>query len=218
MSRARTAGHRTRPPRFSNSLGRDIRDGLELTVTDRFYTYQNESSGDWLIDQGRLDPSSNRCSTVKATSSRFRPCIDSMSNATASNRPCSGKMTTTGARPSPHRLQTQAHLCLCLTQVIIDANLIYGVRKAKKPTRSTVSFWTPTGSARPSSRSFPVKRYTSSVLNVLVVGRSSARTPTHRFLRLVHQHGHGGPGVASHQKIGTKPCFVPSLLRERESI
>jgi len=43
-------------PGFRLRWGRILKTGLELTVTDRFYSFDDEKSGDWLIGQGRLDP------------------------------------------------------------------------------------------------------------------------------------------------------------------
>jgi len=43
-------------PGFRLRWGRILKTGLELTVTDRFYSFDKEKSGDWLIAQGRLDP------------------------------------------------------------------------------------------------------------------------------------------------------------------
>jgi len=43
-------------PGFRLRWARILRTGLELTVTDRFYSFDDEKSGNWLIDQARLDP------------------------------------------------------------------------------------------------------------------------------------------------------------------
>ena len=43
-------------PGFRLRWGRVFNTGLELTLTERDYRHDAENSGDWLIEQGRLDP------------------------------------------------------------------------------------------------------------------------------------------------------------------
>jgi hypothetical protein len=43
-------------PGFRIRWGQMFGTGLELTITDRFYNFKNESSGNWLVGQNRLDP------------------------------------------------------------------------------------------------------------------------------------------------------------------
>jgi hypothetical protein len=43
-------------PGFRLRWGSILGSGLELTLTDRFYSFDEEKSGSWLVDEGRLDP------------------------------------------------------------------------------------------------------------------------------------------------------------------
>ena len=158
-------------PGFRIRWGEIFETGLELTVTDRFYTYQNESSGDWLIDQGRLDPEQQSLLDregdilkiqalyrFKVKRHRFEPAIqwedDYHRGAAIANTGYRLKLTYVYVSP----------------KVIIDANLIYGVRKAKETNPIYGELLDADRMGAAFMAFFPVKRYTSSVLNVLVGG------------------------------------------------
>ena len=158
-------------PGFRIRWGEIFGTGLELTVTDRFYTYQNESSGDWLIDQGRLDPDQQSLLDregdilkiqalyrFKVKRHRFEPAIqwedDYHRGAAIANTGYRVKLTYVYVSP----------------KVIIDANLIYGVRKAKETNPIYGELLDADRMGAAFIAFFPVKRYTSSVLNVFVGG------------------------------------------------
>jgi hypothetical protein len=47
---------KTQVPGFRIGWGRILGTGLELTFTDRFFVFDAEQSGEWLVGQGRLNP------------------------------------------------------------------------------------------------------------------------------------------------------------------
>lgn len=113
--------------------GRIMQTGLELTLTARDYRHDDESSGDWLIGQGRLDPADqpllSREGTVwraealyridsKNRKHRFEPLLrynnDDHDGGAIANRGLTAKLTYLYFTP----------------RVIYDVNVVFGRRKA----------------------------------------------------------------------------------------
>ena len=159
-------------PGFRVRWGGIFGTGLELTFTDRFYKYDKESSGDWLISEGRLDPEQQslldrngdilrimvlyRINYKKRH--RFEPAVrwvdDYHDGAAIHNSGYELKLTYIYASP----------------KVILDANALYGVREAKEtnPIYGKVVEADQIGAALVAF--FPIKKYTNSVLSVFVGG------------------------------------------------
>ena len=114
--------------------GRMFNTGLQITATMRWYRHNYEKSGEWLIDQGRLDPSKkhllNRDGQVirleamyqidikKRHSLRpaFKYVIDDHDGAAIANNGYSGQLT---------------YLFLS-KKVVLDANINYGIRSYRE--------------------------------------------------------------------------------------
>ena len=118
-------------PGFRLRWGRILGTGLELTVTDRFYRFDEEKSGDWLIGEARLDPnqqpSLNRDGDILILQAlyridkrphRFEPAIryvnDDHNGAAIANKGFTLQVTYLYLSP----------------KVVLDANVVYGKRKA----------------------------------------------------------------------------------------
>jgi len=118
-------------PGFRLRWGRILGTGLELTVTDRFYRFDEEKSGDWLIGEGRLDPAKQpmldrdgdilrlqALYRIDVKPHRFEPVIryvnDYHNGAAIANKGFSLQVTYLYLSP----------------KVVLDANLVYGKRKA----------------------------------------------------------------------------------------
>jgi len=142
--------------------------GLELTVTDRFYRFDDESSGDWLVSESRLDPADQpllgRDGDILRVQAlyrfdvkkrhRFEPAVrwinDSHDGAALANTGSSLRLTYIYRSP----------------KVVLDANVIYGSREAKEinPIYGTLleaDRW-----AAGLTAFIPVKRFNSNVLSV----------------------------------------------------
>jgi hypothetical protein len=158
-------------PGFRIRWGEIFGTGLELTITDRFYTYQNESSGDWLIDQGRLDPEQqsllDRDGDVlriqalyrfKIKRHRFEPAVQWVDDYHR------------GAAIANTGYKLQLNYLYISPKVVLDVVVLYGAREAKdtNPIYGEVFDADRLGAAL--TAIFPVKKYTSSVLNVFVGG------------------------------------------------
>jgi len=120
-------------PGFRLRWGRVLNTGLELTLTERDYRHDAENSGDWLIDQGRLDPDDQpllsregevwhaqmlyRIDTENKRH-RFEPAIrynkDDHDGAAVANQGLTLKMTYLYRTP----------------KVVLDANFMLGRREA----------------------------------------------------------------------------------------
>jgi len=152
---------------------RVMQTGLELTLTARDYRHDTENSGDWLIDQGRLDPADqpllNREGTVwraqalyridsKNRKHRFEPTLrynnDSHDGAAIANQGLTAKLTYLYFTP----------------KVIFDVNAVLGRRKADEihPVYGQTLDWNRYGGAL--TLIIPVKQGEKSRLNVLVGG------------------------------------------------
>lgn len=118
-------------PGFRLRWGRILRTGLELTITDRFYSFDEEKSGDWLIAEGRLDPDQQSLLErdgyvlrlqalyrIDTGAHRFEPAVryvrDKHNGAAMANSGFSLKMTYLYFSP----------------KVVLDANLAVGRREA----------------------------------------------------------------------------------------
>jgi len=154
-------------PGWRLRLGQIFGTGLELTVTDRYYKYDEETSGDWLVSEGRLDPSQKPLLVRNGdilriqglyrfyfNNHRFEPAVrwvnDNHEGAAIADNGFSFQLTYLYRTPT----------------IVLDANLIYGFRKSKE----TNPIY---GKVRDSNRMaaaitafFPVKKYSSSVLNL----------------------------------------------------
>jgi hypothetical protein len=147
--------------------GKVFGTGLELTVTDRYYEYGKESSGDWLVSQGRLDPAQqsllNRDGDIlriqalyrfHVNGHRFEPMIrwvnDYHRGAAIANRGFSFQLT----------------YLYRISSVVIDANIIYGFRKSKESNPIYNKVKNSDRMAAAMTAFIPVKKFESSILNV----------------------------------------------------
>jgi hypothetical protein len=120
-------------PGFRLRWGRILRTGLELTVTDRFYGFDEEKSGDWLISEGRLDPDQQpllerdgyvlrlqALYRVDVRGHRFEPALryvnDKHKGAAIANSGFSLRLTYLYRSP----------------KIVLDANLALGQREAEQ--------------------------------------------------------------------------------------
>ena len=111
--------------------GRILRTGLELTATVRRYRLDEEKSGNWLIGEGRLDPDEQplldreghvlrlqALYRIDVKRHRFEPAVrfvrDDHNGAALANKGYSLQLTYLYRSP----------------KVVLDANVIYGKRKA----------------------------------------------------------------------------------------
>ena len=158
-------------PGFRLRWSRIFGTGLELTVTDRFYKFDNESSGDWLIAENRLDPAQQSLldrdgDILRIQASyrfgvkrhRFEPAVrwvdDDHDGAAIANTGHSLRLTYLYRSP----------------KVILDANLIYDVREAKEINPIYDELMDIDRRAAALTAFFPVKKYASSVLSIFVGG------------------------------------------------
>lgn len=159
-------------PGFRLRWGEIFGTGLELTVTDRFYRFDEESSGDWLISENRLDPDDQplldrdgyilriqalyRFDVKKRH--RFEPAVrwvdDDHDGAAIATTGYSLRLTYLYRSP----------------KVILDANLVYGSREAKETNPIYGTLLEADRWAAALTAFIPVKRFKSSVLNVAVGG------------------------------------------------
>ena len=154
-------------PGFRIRWGSIFGTGLELTFTDRFYQFEKETSGDWLISENRLDPEQqpllNRDGDVFRFQAlyridhdqhRFEPAIrfvkDDHKGGAIANRGMSFQFTYIYRTP----------------RLILDANLVYGFRDAKDghPIYDTVVNTRRFGAGL--AAFMPVMKFSSSVLMV----------------------------------------------------
>jgi hypothetical protein len=159
-------------PGFRLRWGQIFGTGLELTVTDRFYRFEEESSGDWLISENRLDPDDQQLLErdgdilrIQALyrfdvrkRHRFEPAVrwvdDDHDGAAIANTGYALQLTYLYRSP----------------KVIVDANLTYGTREAKETNPIYGSLLETDRWAGALTAFIPVKRFTSSALNVVVGG------------------------------------------------
>jgi len=146
--------------------------GLELTLTDRYYKFDEESSGDWLISENRLDPEDRplldrngdilrfqalyRFDVKKRH--RFEPAVrwvdDDHAGAAVATTGYSLRLTYLYRSP----------------KVVLDANVVYGSREARETNPIYGTLLEADRWAAAFTAFIPVKRFTSSVLNVTVGG------------------------------------------------
>jgi hypothetical protein len=120
-------------PGFRLRWGRILGTGFELTLTDRFYRFDDEKSGQWLLDEGRLDPSEQdlldregdilhiqALYRIDKPGHRFEPAIrlvrDHHKGEAISNDGYSLRLTHLYMHP----------------KFVLDTNLVFGSRKAKE--------------------------------------------------------------------------------------
>ena len=151
--------------------GRILKTGLELTATVRRYRLDAENSGDWLIAQGRLDPNQQplldpdgnifrlqALYRIDVNGHRFEPAVhyvnDAHNGAAVANKGYT--LLLTYIYPS--------------SKVVLNANVLYGARTAVEthPVYGEVLDKDRWGVAL--TAAFPVKRYTSSTLSIIVIG------------------------------------------------
>ncbi len=158
-------------PGFRLRWSRIFGTGLELTVTDRFYKFDDDSSGDWLIAENRLDPAQqsllDRDGDILriqasyrfgAKRHRFEPAVrwvdDDHDGAAMANTGHSLRLTYLYRSP----------------KMILVANLVYDVREAKEINPIYDELMDIDRRAAALTAFFPVKTYASSVLSVFVGG------------------------------------------------
>ena len=157
-------------PGFRLRWGRILKTGLELTATFREFRYDTETSGDWLISQGRLNPADQSLlkrdgatSRVQvlyridvAKKHRFEPAIrfveDDLEGAAVANKGFSAQLTYLYRIP----------------KLILDANILYGRREANAvhPVYGQTLESDRYGASL--SAFIPVKRFRNSVLNIMI--------------------------------------------------
>jgi len=145
--------------------------GLELTVTDRFYRFDKESSGNWLVSEGQLRPEQQSLLgrdgdilriqalyRIDVKRHRFEPAArwidDDHDGAAIANTGYSLQLTYLYRSP----------------KVILDANVIYGVREAREVNPIYDTLVVTDRKAAGLTAFFPVKRFASSVLSVFASG------------------------------------------------
>jgi hypothetical protein len=159
-------------PGFRLRWGEIFGTGLELTVTDRFYRFDDESSGDWLISENRLDPADqpllDRDGDILRIQAlyrfdvkkrhRFEPAVrwvdDDHDGAALATSGYSLRLTYLYRSP----------------KVVLDANVIYGSREAKETNPIYGTLLEADRWAAAFTAFIPVKRFKSSVLSVAVGG------------------------------------------------
>lgn len=157
-------------PGFRLRWGQVFGTGLEITIDDRFYEYQEETSGDWLVDEGRLAPEDrallNRDGDILriqalyridvAKRHRFEPAIrwvdDYHKGRAIANDGFTAQLTYIFRSP----------------KVLIDANLVVGQRDTKEINPIYDTDMNSTRWAVGFTAFVPVKKFKSSVLSVLV--------------------------------------------------
>jgi hypothetical protein len=108
-----------------------LNTGLELTATVREYSYDEENGGDWLVDQGRLESDQQHlldrdgdAMTLQAlyriekNKNRFEPAVRYI------------KEDLDGSAVELEGYSLQLTYLYLSPKVVIDTNLIYGVREA----------------------------------------------------------------------------------------
>lgn len=111
--------------------GRILRTGLELTATARRYRHDAEKSGEWLIGEGRLDPDEQplldrdgdvlrlqALYRIDVKRHRFEPAVRYVNDA------------HDGAALANEGYSLQLTYLYLSPKVVLDANLLYGKRKA----------------------------------------------------------------------------------------
>ena len=154
-------------PGFRIRWGQIFGTGLELTLTDRFYEFASETSGDWLVSEGRLDPSEQHLLDrdgdilrlqalyrIDYKTQRFEPAVryvrDHHKGQAIANNGFEAQLTYLYRTP----------------KLILDVNALIGWRKTKEanPIYDKVVDSRQLGLA--TTAFLPVKRYPSSVLNL----------------------------------------------------
>jgi len=119
-------------PGFRLRWGRILRTGLELTMTARRYRYDDEKSGDWLIGQTRLDPALQplleRNGDVLRVQALYRVDLKQRHRFEPVIRYVNDAHNGAGVATSGFTLQLT--YLYRLPKIVLDANLIYGNRKA----------------------------------------------------------------------------------------
>lgn len=113
--------------------GRILKTGLELTASMRWYSHYVENSGEWLIDQGRLDPDEQHLLYRDGSSlilqalyridlkqHRFEPAIRYINN------------DLDGAAMANTGFSTQLTYLYLSPKVVLDVNVLYGKRNARE--------------------------------------------------------------------------------------
>lgn len=116
-------------PGFRIRWGRILGTGLELTFTDRFFVFDAEQSGQWLVSQGRLDPgdidlldrngdnlSFQAAYRIRAGRHRFEPSV----TYARDNRD--------GAAMASDGLGARLNYRYLNPKIALDANVAYGQR------------------------------------------------------------------------------------------
>lgn len=113
--------------------GRILKTGLELTATARWYQHGVEKSGEWLIDQGRLDPQSqqllNRDGRVLRLQALYRIDLNRQHRFEPAIRYIDDKHD--GAAMANTGFSTQLTYLYRSKKVVLDANVAYGKRTSK---------------------------------------------------------------------------------------
>lgn len=159
-------------PGFRVRWGEIFGTGLEFTINNRFYSFDNERSGQWLVSEGRLEPEQrsllDRNGDILQIQAAYRfnlkdrhhfvPAVmwvnDKRDGRAVSNDGFSFKLTYLFLSPS----------------VILDANIQYGFGEAKEANPIYGRVWDADRISLNLKAFLPVKRYSNSVLSVFVGG------------------------------------------------
>ena len=145
-----------------------IRTGLELTVTDRFYRFDEETSGDWLVSEGRLDqdekPLLVRDGDILRIQALYRIDVKKRHRLEPAVRWVDDDHDGAAIANSGYSLQL-TYLWRS-PKVILDANVIYGVREADAVNPIYGKTMENDRWAAGLTAFVPIKRFQSSVLNV----------------------------------------------------
>ncbi len=152
--------------------GRILKTGLELTGTYREYRYDAETSGNWLIGEGRLNPADqpllNREGTTRRLQALYRIDVAQRHRFEPAVRFIVDDLD--GAAVASKGYTLQFTYLYRIPKLLLDANVIYGKREADAihPVYGEVLATDRFGVAL--AAFIPVKRFKSSVLSLVIGG------------------------------------------------
>ena len=152
--------------------GRILKTGLELTATYRRYQYDDEKSGNWLISQGRLNPndkpSLSRDGEVLRLQALYRIEVKQQHRFEPALRYVDNRHD--GEAIANNGVSFQLTYLYLSPKILLDFNLGFGQRKAQgvHPVYGTTLETDRLGGAV--SIFYPVKRYESSALSLVLIG------------------------------------------------
>ena len=159
-------------PGFRLRWGQIFGTGLELTITDRFYRFDEESSGDWLISQNRLDPEQqpllDRNGDILRIQALYRVDVKDRHRFEPAVRWVDDDHD--GAAVATTGYSLQLTYLYRSRKVILDAIVAYGSREAKETNPIYRTLLETDRKTAALTAFIPVKKFKSSVLNAVVGG------------------------------------------------